>query len=141
MAGGSETRWAAVALVGALVLALPLAAQEPPALSPRNASYELEVTLGRSEKRDLIIPDERVSNYHAVFRRRGPGWTVADASSTNGTRVDGKLIEPEVERELSSGARIDLGGVEALFLEPEDLYTRLQEVGGAWSAPGSGDPA
>lgn len=114
----------------------PQARHEPPLDAPRavlplkkreNANaFTLMVTIGRAPNNDLVLPDRRVSKFHAYFRRVGSGWTVSDANSTNGTKVDEVPVPPERSVALRSGARVILGGTVVLeFLEGDDLYERL----------------
>jgi len=73
--------------------------------------------VGRADYNDLVIPDDSVSTVHAKFQRREGIWVVVDAGSTNGTYVDGELIEPEAP--LAPGALVRFGEVRAFF-EPAD---------------------
>lgn len=93
-------------------------------------AFTLMITIGRAPNNDLVLPDRRVSKFHAYFRRVGDAWTVSDANSTNGTMVDGVPVPPERGLTLRSGARIILGGAVHLeFLEADDLYDRLRAGG------------
>ena len=73
--------------------------------------------VGRGEYNDLIIADASVSTMHAKLQSRDGIWVVADLGSTNGTFVDGQLIDGEVP--LGPGATIRFGEVATLF-EPLD---------------------
>jgi pSer/pThr/pTyr-binding forkhead associated (FHA) protein len=89
-------------------------------------AFSLMITIGRAPNNDLVLADRRVSKFHAYFRRVGSGWTVSDANSTNGTRVDEVPVPAERSVALRSAARIILGGSVVLeFLEPDDLYERV----------------
>jgi hypothetical protein len=57
----------------------------------------IEVSVGRPPNNDLVIDDESVSRFHAVFKRddRSGQWSVADAGSSNGTFARGDRLEPE----------------------------------------------
>lgn len=89
-------------------------------------AFSLMITIGRAPNNDLVLADRRVSKFHAYFRRVGGGWTVSDANSTNGTKVDEVPVPAERSLALRSGARIVLGGAVVLeFLEGDDLYERL----------------
>lgn len=90
-------------------------------------AFSLMITIGRAPNNDLVLADRRVSKFHAYFRRVGDGWTVSDANSTNGTRVDDVPVPAERSVTLRSGARVVLGGAVVLeFLEGDDLFERLQ---------------
>jgi pSer/pThr/pTyr-binding forkhead associated (FHA) protein len=92
-------------------------------------AFTLMVTIGRASNNDLVLADRRVSKFHAYFRRVGTSWTISDANSTNGTRVDGVPVPAERSIALRSGARIVLGGAVVLeFLEGDDLFERLENA-------------
>ena len=80
-----------------------------------------ENVVGRSKRSDIVIDFPTVSRIHAVLTRYDDGsWTVADADSSGGVRVNGKKIqicpiEPEDE--------IDIGGI-PMHLQP---ISRKQE--------------
>ncbi|MCO5168529.1 MAG: FHA domain-containing protein [Planctomycetes bacterium] len=94
-------------------------------------AFALMITIGRAPNNDLVLPDRRVSKFHAYFRRLGGAWTINDANSTNGTTVDEVLVPPERGLTLRSGARIVLGGAVHLeFLEGDDLFERMWAAGG-----------
>jgi hypothetical protein len=82
-----------------------------------------QVTIGRADSCDIVLPESSVSTTHAKLQRREGVWVLSDLGSTNGTLVDGERVRDEVP--LSPGASIKLGEVMALF-EPVD------------AAPGSG---
>lgn len=89
-------------------------------------AFSMMITIGRASNNDLVLADRRVSKFHAYFRRVGSGWTVSDANSTNGTKVDDVPVPAERSVTLRSGARLILGGAVVLeFLEADDLYERL----------------
>lgn len=69
-----------------------------------------EVLLGRRPRNHLVFdgPNEKVvSGYHARFELRSDGWWVEDKLSTNGTLVNGRLVEVPVR--INSGDIVELG--------------------------------
>jgi Protein of unknown function (DUF3662)/FHA domain len=69
--------------------------------------------IGRSRECDIVIEDAGISRRHAELRPYGEGWVVSDLGSTNGLRVNGRIVEgPQA---LSSGDRLELGSTEILF--------------------------
>lgn len=72
-------------------------------------------TIGRRADRTIPLDDNRASRQHAEIRRRGDGFVVADAGSTNGTRVNGVRIEDPTP--LRSGDEIVVGATTLLFEE------------------------
>jgi serine phosphatase RsbU (regulator of sigma subunit) len=64
-----------------------------------------ELTLGRSEQCDLMVPSEaeRVSRVHARFKHDGWRWRIADLRSKWGTYVNGCRVAPGFSVPLSDG--------------------------------------
>ena len=74
-------------------------------------------TLGRSRSCDIFIPDRRTSRRHAEARWDGQTSTLCDLSSTNGTFVNGRLIESSTT--LHDGDQISMGNAIFTFRDPE----------------------
>jgi pSer/pThr/pTyr-binding forkhead associated (FHA) protein len=95
-------------------------------------SLEKKVTIGRNPKNTIAIKDGKASNFHCEILRDGPGYKVRDLNSTNGTRVDGKLIE---ELDLYHGSVISIGKthftIRNLALPDSDLGFDTGPIGGA----------
>ena len=65
---------------------------------------------------DYFIADNpAISRTHAIITSDGGRFFVTDKNSTNHTFVNGKLIAPEVAKELLSGDRIKLANEEFEF--------------------------
>lgn len=81
------------------------------------------VRIGRRDPRrahfpelDLAEHDRGIaSRLHAIIERRGDHYTLTDQQSTNGTRINGVLIPPNVPQRLKSGDLIQIGEVEMEF--------------------------
>ena len=54
------------------------------------------VVIGRSPSSDIVIDEPYVSASHARFRIQGPALVLEDLGSTNGTMVNGHIIEQPV---------------------------------------------
>ena len=81
-----------------------------------------ENVIGRSKRSDVVIDVPTISRNHAVLTRYDDGsWTIADAGSKSGTRVNGELIDicP-----LHGNDVINIGGVD-MNLQP---ISRRQEI-------------
>ncbi len=92
---------------------------------PGRNAFPMMITVGRAPNNDVVVPDVRVSSFHAYLRRTDR-WVVCDASS-NGTALDGETLEKEQERPIASGAKLLLARcVELVYLEPRDLWEHLQ---------------
>ena len=86
-----------------------------------------ELTLGRGEEADLILPNTSVSRIHASIRNNGSQFIISDAGSQNGFRVNQQNTK---EHTLSSGDEIQIGIFTLIFLGPqlEDNYYRGRSV-------------
>jgi phosphoserine phosphatase RsbU/P len=73
----------------------------------------LRITLGRSARNDLCIPDPFASRVHAEVRREGEEYYLQDLGSANGTLYNGGVVEGTVP--LTAGGRIQIGETEIVF--------------------------
>src|SRR6267378_1854273 len=73
----------------------------------------LRITLGRSARNDLCIPDPFASRVHAEVRREGEDYYLQDLGSANGTLYNGGTVEGTVP--LTPGGRIQIGETEIVF--------------------------
>lgn len=65
-----------------------------------------EVSIGRSEAADLILPDPAVSRNHACFKVRGKTVTLEDLGSSNGLVINGRHC---TQKRISAGDIIEVG--------------------------------
>src|SRR5919205_1039989 len=77
------------------------------------ALSRLRITIGRSARNDLCIPDPFASRVHAEVRREGDQYVLQDLGSANGTLYNGGTVEGAVP--LTSGGRIQIGETEIIF--------------------------
>ena len=73
----------------------------------------LRITIGRSARNDLCIPDPFASRVHAEVRREGDEYLLQDLGSANGTLYNGATVDGAVH--LTSGGRIQIGETEIIF--------------------------
>ena len=73
----------------------------------------LRVTIGRSARNDLCIPDPFASRVHAEVRSEGDEYFLQDLGSANGTLYNGTVLEKTVT--LTRGGRIQIGETEIIF--------------------------
>ncbi|HEX2269730.1 MAG TPA: SpoIIE family protein phosphatase [Pyrinomonadaceae bacterium] len=73
----------------------------------------LRITIGRSARNDLCIPDPFASRVHAEVRREGDEYILQDLGSANGTLYNGATVEGSVH--LTAGGRIQIGETEIIF--------------------------
>ena len=86
-----------------------------------------ENVIGRSKKSDIVVDFPTVSNSHCVLTRYDDGsWTIADADSKDGVRVNGKKVKI---RALKPEDVISIGGVE-MTLQPvsQEQENRLAKI-------------
>ncbi len=70
------------------------------------------VTLGRSDKNGIVLPEPASSRVHAEIGCSLEAWTLKDHGSSNGTFVNARRVK---ERVLEDGDRIRIGTVELRF--------------------------
>jgi pSer/pThr/pTyr-binding forkhead associated (FHA) protein len=80
------------------------------------------VTLGREEGNALRLNDERVSRFHAKIQQDGDDIILTDLESTNGTRVNGAVVQI---RRLRIGDRVGVGRSVLLFGSNEQIASRM----------------
>jgi adenylate cyclase len=73
-----------------------------------------EVKIGRGVDNDVVLPDPSVSRQHAVVRREGDRWEVADLGSTNGVLLNRSRVQHAAVR---AGDVLRIGAFD-LVLEP-----------------------
>lgn len=73
----------------------------------------LRITIGRSARNDLCIPDPFASRVHAEVRREGDEYVLQDLGSANGTLYNGATVEGAIH--LTAGGRIQIGETEIIF--------------------------
>lgn len=85
-----------------------------------------EVSIGREDDNDVVLPDRRVSRQHAVIEREGDRYYIRDCGSKNGTFVNGDLLQVPVPLKDGDAIQIatgftltfvDAGATTPLFLE------------------------
>lgn len=92
-----------------------------------NNAFAMMITVGRASNNDIVVPDQRVSKFHAYFRSDGKQWLLCDANSRNGTLLDGEAVPQQGGTPVPSGARIELAQkLELEFCDPPLLYERVQ---------------
>jgi sigma-B regulation protein RsbU (phosphoserine phosphatase) len=73
----------------------------------------LRITIGRSARNDLCIPDPFASRVHVEVRREGDEYFLQDLGSANGTLYNGLSVHGSVP--LTPGGRIQIGETELIF--------------------------
>lgn len=84
------------------------------------------ISLGRATNCDLVIRDASVSKLHGHFRDVSmTNALFTDAKSSNGTRLDGTLIQPGAATEINTNTLLTFGRVQLVFMSPGDVYDWL----------------
>src|SRR5438132_11207670 len=86
------------------------------------------VTIGREEGNLLRLNDERVSRFHAKVQQDASDLILTDLESTNGTRVNGHVVQI---RRLRPGDRVALGRSLLLFGSDEEISARRATLRGS----------
>lgn len=73
----------------------------------------LRITIGRSARNDLCIPDPFASRVHAEVRSEGDEYYLQDLGSANGTLYNGAIVDAAIP--LTRGGRIQIGETEIIF--------------------------
>jgi sigma-B regulation protein RsbU (phosphoserine phosphatase) len=77
----------------------------------------LRITIGRSARNDVCIPDPFASRVHAEVRREGDAYILQDLGSANGTLYNGERVEAALA--LTPGGRIQIGETEIVFKDKD----------------------
>jgi hypothetical protein len=86
------------------------------------------ITVGRARNNDVVIPDALVSKFHAFFRQADGQWTLSDAGSANGTKVNTIDVQPKGAAEsVRIGDRLTFGVSTFRFVDAAGLWTALRE--------------
>jgi serine phosphatase RsbU (regulator of sigma subunit)/pSer/pThr/pTyr-binding forkhead associated (FHA) protein len=89
----------------------------------------LRITIGRSARNDVCVPDPFASRVHAEVRREGDNYVLQDLGSANGTYYNGSRLEQAVA--LTHGGRIQIGETEIVFKDqataPQLPATTIEE--------------
>ena len=91
----------------------------------------LRITIGRSARNDVCIPDPFASRVHAEVRREGDQYVMQDLGSANGTLYNGERADAPVA--LTPGGRIQIGETEIEFRDQaaQAAATMISDPGGS----------
>ena len=85
------------------------------------------ITIGREEGNVLRLNDERISRFHAKLQIDDDDYILTDLESTNGTRVNGSVVQI---RRLRHGDRVAVGRSILLFGSNEEIAERMSKLEG-----------
>ena len=83
-----------------------------PASKVKTFPVRLPIVVGRSEEAKFRIQQDRVSRKHCEFFEQDGRVYLRDLGSTNGTLLDGELIETSAKIPLESGGVVRVGSLE-----------------------------
>lgn len=75
----------------------------------QNIPMVSKITLGRGNGNTIVIDSGLASRQHAVIQKIKDAYFICDLKSTNGTFLNGKLIEPDKYIKLKPGDTITIG--------------------------------
>jgi predicted component of type VI protein secretion system len=76
---------------------------------------QTRIVIGRGASSDVRIPHRTISELHATVQQHGDLWQLADASSTNGTSMNGQRLTAGRPKRLRDGDLIELGAYVVSF--------------------------
>jgi hypothetical protein len=91
-----------------------------------NTSELRRFSIGRTQENDLLMMDFAISRAHASVELRGDGYFLKDLGSSNGTYVNGQLIDDRGTL-LEDGDTIRFARYEFQYLSAGALYDLLRQ--------------
>ena len=85
------------------------------------------ITIGRAADNTIELNDASMSGHHAQIAPGGESYIFTDLGSTNGSKINGTVCEPNIEYGLSPGDKILLGKIPAVY-DPENAAEDAQEL-------------
>jgi hypothetical protein len=93
--------------------------------APNHSTFANTVLIGRASTNDIVLDHISVSKLHARIQLARDGLLLSDASSSNGTIVNGSQLRVDEEVPLASGDLVRFGGVALQLFSPEELHALL----------------
>ena len=90
-----------------------LLVNQPDGRSDKIPLTRLRITIGRSARSEVCIPDAFASRLHAEVRQEGDSFWLHDLGSANGTRYNGVPVKEPLR--LQSGGEIQIGETKIIF--------------------------
>lgn len=86
-----------------------------------------DLSIGRGEDNDVVVPLEDVSRHHCRISRQDGGFVVADMGSTNGTYRNDQPVPQGAAIPLMPGDLLNLGGVIFKVLDGSNVEAQYHE--------------
>jgi len=98
-----------------------------------------QVGVGRGADCDVVLPDRTVSREHATLTYADGAWWLLPGITSNGTWLDGAVVQPGESRVLADGAllRFGLHTEVRMFIPPALTQPELVFAAAARSTPGT----
>ena len=88
-----------------------------------------KIAIGRTRNCDVRIEHPSISRLHALLQRSSDGgWSLVDAGSSNGTRLNGQPVEKNRPQRIKIGDILAFGSVATQFVSPDTLYSALRNL-------------
>jgi hypothetical protein len=97
----------------------------------KRLSTTSRVSIGFLRTNDVVIQEASVSRVHAYIENGLGGYSIIDAGSSNGVKLNDTALTLGRATPIRSGDRVSLGNVSTLFLLPKDLHKFVRKVAGA----------
>lgn len=104
-----------------VLLTAPPKNQEVRSLAPINGGPEISIgyypfLIGKNKGlSDFCLNEEGISRLHVKIEKTEHGYFVTDLNSTNGTKINGELLEANETRELPLGSELAIAAVRYRF--------------------------
>lgn len=86
-----------------------------PVVKAEGRPFPDRIGVGRTRGTDIVVPSSEASKYHAYFTSEAERWFLTDASSSNGTFIDGNRLTPMTPVQLADGSLLAFGSRLFLF--------------------------
>lgn len=92
---------------------LSVIAAEEESLQGLRYAFVQQITIGRGEENDIVIPENFVSHHHAVIYQHGNQYVIEDLGSVNHTYVNGNALSGKAY--IKPGDEVQIGMVALRF--------------------------
>ncbi len=94
----------------------------------KDTRFSDTILVGRAATNDICIGHSSVSKLHARIRVHGNELLISDATSSNGTIVNGEKLDATQEVHLETGDLVRFGGCVLQVFSPEHLASILSRL-------------
>lgn len=84
------------------------------------------VTIGRSNKADVVIPDESLSRVHCQIEQEAGNFFITDMGSANGVYIDGNRITANQRTSFQTFMQLSIGPIEVFIQEDNEGTLTLE---------------